>query len=82
MKIIIISPSLDINVNVSGISSVTKFIIDNNPRHDYYHFELGKKDNEKRSILRFLRILKTYLNWIWLLIFLKNAFIHFNMPLT
>ena len=40
------SPSLDPKQNVSGISSVTQFIISNNPDCHYIHFELGRKDND------------------------------------
>ncbi len=46
MKYIIVSPSLDPTQNVSGISAVTQFIIENNKSIKYIHFELGKKDNE------------------------------------
>ena len=42
-KIIIVSPSLDPKQNVSGISSVTQFIISNNPDCHYIHFELVEK---------------------------------------
>ena len=51
MEIIITAPSLNTNQNVSGISSVTKFIIQNNKSVDYIHFELGKKDEDKRNII-------------------------------
>ena len=43
MKVIITSPSLDPNKNVSGISSVTQFIIKNIPQKEYIHFELENK---------------------------------------
>ena len=47
MDIIITSPSLNPKENVSGISSVTQFIISNNRKQNYLHFELGKKDLDK-----------------------------------
>ena len=50
MQIIIVSPSLDPTKNVSGVSSVTRFIIENNTSHNYVHFELGRKDGEKGGI--------------------------------
>lgn len=46
MNIIITSPSLNPNENVSGISSVAQFIISNNGGQRYLHFEIGKKDKE------------------------------------
>jgi glycosyltransferase involved in cell wall biosynthesis len=82
MNIIITSPSLDPNTNVTGISAVTQFIINNNENYNYIHFELGKKDAERRNILWFLRILLTYFNWIVILFKNKDALVHFNFALS
>ena len=82
MTIIIVSPSLDPRKNVSGISSVTKFIIDNNPTINYIHFELGKKDNEKGGIYRIKAIAKNIKEWIILLNKYPIAIIHYNFPLS
>lgn len=46
-KVIITSPSLNPKENVSGVSSVARFIIDNNPNYKYLHFELGKRIKKK-----------------------------------
>lgn len=46
-KVIITSPSLNPTENVSGVSSVVRFIIDNNPNCKYLHFELGKRIKKK-----------------------------------
>ncbi len=81
MKIIITSPSLDVRKNVGGISSVTKFIIRHNAGHDYIHFELGKRDDEKRNLLWILRILGTYGKWVVCLLKNKKALVHFNIAL-
>ena len=82
MNIIITSPSLDPNTNVTGISSVTQFIIDNNADHNYIHFELGKKDAEHRNVLWFLRILLSYFNWCIILLKTKDALVHFNFAMS
>lgn len=82
MTIIITSPSLDEKINVSGISSVTKFIISNNKENHYIHFELGKKDNDKGGIYRILSILKNLISWIYLLKKEKDSIIHYNFPLS
>lgn len=82
MKILITSPSLDANQNVSGISSVTQFIISYNTENEYLHFELGKKDDENRNILWFFRILKTYFKWGYLLLTHKGILVHFNLALA
>ncbi len=50
MKILVTSPSLDTNINVSGISTVVK----NMKAHsevEYVHFKVGKADDKKRGIL-------------------------------
>lgn len=82
MEIIIVSPSLNPSQNVSGISSVAKFIIDNNPTINYIHFELGKKDNEKGGIFRIKAIIKNIKEWVELLDKYPNAIIHYNFPLS
>lgn len=81
MNIIITAPDLDSDKNVSGISSVVNFIIDNNPQHHYIHFEIGKKDDERRGIKWFLKILKNYFKWFYLMATVKDKLIHFNLPL-
>ena len=82
MNIIITSPSLDPRQNVSGISSVTKFIIDNNPKHQYIHFELGKKDKEKGGVRRVLALWRRYGAWKRLLSEEPEAWVHYNFPLS
>ena len=82
MEIIITSPSLDPSQNVSGISSVTQFIIDNNKEERYIHFELGKKDNEKGGIFRIFPIIKNLFKWNKLLSKSPQTIIHYNFPLS
>lgn len=82
MKVIINSPSLDPKVNVSGISSVTQFIISNSKEVEYIHFEVGKRDAESGDILnRLQRIWHNRLEWTRLLHLHPDAVIHYNMPL-
>ena len=81
MRIIIVSPSLNPAQNVSGISSVTNFIIENNPCHNYVHFELGRKDNEKGGICRICSVLNRYKEWKRLLRKYPDAIVHYNFPL-
>ena len=82
MNIIITSPSLNVNENVSGISSVTQFIISSNTENVYTHFKIGRKDNEKRNLIWFLRLLRLYARWTSLMITQKEALIHFNLALS
>ncbi len=48
MKILITAPSLEINENVSGISSVVRQIVERS-RFEIYHFRAGRKDGEKAN---------------------------------
>ena len=82
MKIIITAPSLNPKENVSGISSVVQFIINNNTNYEYIHFEVGKKDAESSNAFsRVKRILKNRKDWKKLLLENRSAQIHYNMPL-
>ena len=81
-NIIITSPSLDPKQNVSGISSVTNFIITNNPEHRYLHFELGKKDKEKGGWHRIPSLIRKYKEWQRMLEEHPDAVIHYNFPLS
>ena len=81
MRIIIVSPSLDPTKNVSGLSSVTRFIIENNPHQDYVHFELGRKDGEKGGIYRINSVIRKYKDWKCLLKTYPDALVHYNFPL-
>lgn len=63
-NIIITAPSLDPTQNVSGVSTVVQFIIDNNKEREYQHFQIGKTDKESGGVLqRLLRIWKCYGEW-------------------
>lgn len=79
-EIIITSPSLNPKENVSGISSVTKFIIDNTPKAQYLHFELGKKDKEKGGWHRIGALIGRYRDWKKMLAEHPDAVIHYNFP--
>ena len=82
MKVIITSPSLNPEENVSGISSVAQFIISNNKEVEYIHFEVGKKDAESGGKLnRIRRVLRNRVEWKRLLRKHSDAVIHYNMPL-
>ena len=81
MRIIITSPSLDPTKNVSGLSSVTRFIIENNPHQDYVHFELGRKDGEKGGIHRVNSVIRRFKDWKRLLKTYPDALVHYNFPL-
>ncbi len=80
--ILITAPSLDTRFNVSGISSVTNFIIGANKAQNYKHFELGRKDDEKRNIMWLLRMIKTAFRWMVSVSSKKVQQVHFNFALS
>lgn len=82
MKAIVISPNLDPNINISGISSVTKFIIENNKSYSYIPIEIGKRDNENRGFRWGYRLFKEYLYYFKLIVVDRIKIIHFNYPLN
>lgn len=81
-NVIITAPSLDPTQNVSGVSSVVQFIIDNNKECEYSHFELGKKDKEKRGIGNVTRILRCYKKWKGIVNGNRDAIVHYSFPLS
>lgn len=63
-RVIITAPSLDPAQNVSGVSSVVQFIIENNKECEYKHFQIGKTDRESGGAWqRLLRTWKRYGEW-------------------
>lgn len=81
-RIIITAPSLDPTKNVSGVSSVVQFIIDNNPLAEYIHFELGKQDCETGLSRRINRIVRSFRNWRCLISKNPEAIVHYSFPLS
>lgn len=81
-EVIITSPSLNPEENVSGVSEVARFIIRNNSRREYLHFCVGKKDGEGGGMPRRVwRVWKTYREWKRLLAAHPGALVHYSFPL-
>lgn len=81
-KVIITSPSLAPEDNVSGVSEVVRFIITHNKERKYLHFCIGKKDTEGGGLpRRLLRIVKTYRKWKTFLTSHPDAMVHYSFPL-
>jgi len=81
MKILIVAPSLDIERNVSGVSAVVNFIIANNKECEYVHFLQGKSDDEKGTVKRVVRAVRSFCLWRNLLKGADVDVIHYNYPL-
>lgn len=82
MEVIITAPSLDPSQNVSGVSSVVKFIVDNNREAHYVHFEMGKRDTEKGGVSRLRSLAKAFQEWRKLLREKPEAIVHYSFPLS
>lgn len=81
-SVIITAPSLDPTQNVSGVSSVAMFIIENNREWEYHHFQLGKPDKERGLLTRVMRVLNSYKEWKRFIDEREDAIIHYSFPLS
>ncbi|WP_288360953.1 glycosyltransferase family 4 protein [uncultured Bacteroides sp.] len=81
-EIIITAPSLDPNRNVSGVSSVVNFIINNNKERKYLHFQLGKMDGENGGWRRIGALVGALRAWKRMLAEHSDAMVHYSFPLS
>ena len=87
MHILIVAPSLDLKMNVSGVSAVANFIIAHNSECEYEHFLQGRSDGESGTINRVMRIWRNYRAWKRIINENENengngkVVIHYNYPL-
>lgn len=82
-NILITAPSLDENVNISGISSLTKTIITwNSTSQNYYHFTIGKKDGEGKGLGWLMNQLTLIPRFVGFVKQNKIDFIHLNTDFT
>jgi len=82
-NILITAPSLNENVNISGISTITRTIISNNSaQHRYFHFRVGKKDGDRKNIRWLFNQIALMPRFFLFIIKNKIDFIHFNTDLT
>jgi glycosyltransferase involved in cell wall biosynthesis len=82
LNILITSPSLQAQKNVSGISSVTGFIISNNLSRNYTVFTIGRSDGEKRGIAYGLSLIKTAFQFAATVASKKHQLLHFNFAFS
>ncbi|MDB5136331.1 MAG: putative glycosyltransferase [Mucilaginibacter sp.] len=82
MKVAITSPSLNVNINISGVSSLVNNIIEYNKSVSYIHLLVGRADNEKITFLkRASKIFGSYRNLFQLLTTNGFDLLHFNFVL-
>ncbi|MDD4527927.1 MAG: glycosyltransferase family 4 protein [Candidatus Margulisbacteria bacterium] len=80
-KILITSPSTDNKDNVSGISNLTRLLIENNNIVDYKLFVVGKKDNEDRGLKWLIKKPLLISSFVRCLLLDDISLIHINIPL-
>lgn len=80
-QVIIVAPSLNPEDNVSGISSVTRYIIRHSHDYEYLHFCLGRRDGETNNFARLFDIIGKLFKWIIILKNNKKSIIHYNFSL-
>jgi glycosyltransferase involved in cell wall biosynthesis len=80
MNILITAPSLNAEINVSGISTIVSSIINHNLKHSYFHFEIGKKGENSFFLTNYINLLLRILYFPFFLYKHKIDFIHQNIP--
>lgn len=81
MNILITSPSLNPNVNVSGVSTVVSNIIKYNKKYHFYHFLLGRPDNSNSILISIGRLILQLFLFPKILSRKKIQLVHQNLPL-
>lgn len=76
-RILITSPSLNVVANVSGISSLVSNILKFS-RCNIIHFEVGRKDRQKRNVVWLYYQIKLFIQFIYLSIFEYFDILHIN----
>ena len=79
-SILITSPSLNPDDNISGISNHTRLLIASNLDVDYSHFVVGRKDHEKKNYIWILKQIKLMVKFF--LVAREVDLVHLNIPLA
>jgi len=80
MNILITAPNLNSEINVSGISTVVNSILEHNIEHNYFHFEIGKKDKKKSFYFEVIHLLIRILFYPFFIHKNQINLIHQNVP--
>lgn len=79
--ILVTSPSIDINENVSGIANLTRLWVESNSKVTYLIFTVGKKDVENKNLGWFIKQVVIVFSFLKVLVGKQINMIHINMPL-
>jgi|LSQX01.1.fsa_nt_gb glycosyltransferase involved in cell wall biosynthesis len=81
IKILITSPSINTDENVSGIANLTRLLIEKNKIIDYELFVVGKKDKEPRDLAWLVKQPLVLFAFIRKILNTEISLIHINIPL-
>ena len=81
MKILITAPSLNPNVNIGGVVTVVNTIIDNNNKHTYFHYILGRPDHINSTVGVFIKTVYQIIRFPYYVKKHRIELIHQNLPL-
>lgn len=79
-RILITAPSLDVNENVSGISSLVADIM-RSSQNSLAHFKMGSRDGLKKNLLWAFKQLAIYINLFFTSFTRRFEIVHLNMGL-
>ncbi len=80
MNILITAPSLNPSKNVSGVSTVANTIIRYNREHNYFHYLLGRPDEQLTQLNWFIQLVKQILLFPIVVKRQKIDLVHQNLP--
>ena len=80
MNILISAPSLNPSKNVSGVSTMVNTVIKHNKKHHYFHYLLGRSDQNKNRLIIIITLIKQLIFFPVFLHLNKIVIVHQNLP--
>lgn len=82
ISVLITSPSIDPDEHIGGIATFTSLLLQNNSEVNYIHFARGRKKDQKRGVMWFIKQPAIFADFFLTLIKSKETkVVHINMPL-
>lgn len=83
VRVLISSPDLSSEINVSGISSVVKTIINGlSEKVQFFHLKAGRPDKDVLGLFGYMQLLRTLLGFPFVVYFYRIELFHQNVPLN
>lgn len=80
-RVLVTAPSLNVEDNVSGISNLTRLLIDNNLDINYTPFIAGKTDKERRGVKWLIKHFILFVRFFFAANRTGIDIVHINMPM-